>query len=105
MAETNVHEVLKAISDVSFPAGKDDLEQVAQRSGASPGVMAALAGIPPEEYANKDEVARSVRTPADTDIPHSAAQKAQQARKGGKPGLSQHLRDAEKPPVERELEE
>lgn len=105
MSDTSTEEVLRAITDASFPAGKDDLLRVAQEGNAAPQVMDALRQIPPEQYENKEEVARSVSTPPDSDRPHSASQRAEQARKGGKPGMTQYLRDAEKPPVERELDE
>jgi hypothetical protein len=39
----------------------------------------------------------------DADLDYSAAQKAKQARLGGRPGLSQHLREVPEPPVEDEL--
>ncbi|MGN9790647.1 hypothetical protein ACTMTU_06020 [Streptomyces sp. OZ13] len=49
-------------------------------------------------------MARSVRTDPDSDLGHNASQKAEQARKGGKPGLSEHLRDASKTPIQEELD-
>ncbi|MEV8565501.1 DUF2795 domain-containing protein [Streptomyces sp. NPDC051322] len=75
MAGTNVHDVLGAVRDVRFPAGE------------------------------KEEVARSVRSDPASDLGHGRAQRAEQARQGGKPGLSQHLRDAPTPPVEDELDQ
>ncbi|MEE1938693.1 DUF2795 domain-containing protein [Streptomyces sp. TRM 70361] len=104
MAHTDVQEILGTLKDVDFPAGKDDLLRAARTGGASEEALKALRGIPPDRYANRDEVARSVRVDPDSDLGHSAAQRAQQARKGGKPGLSQHLRDADKPPVQDELD-
>jgi Protein of unknown function (DUF2795) len=103
MAHTTVKEVLDALGEVDFPAGKDELLAAARAAGASEEVQKALRGIPPEEYANRDEVARSVRLDPDYDLGHDAAQKAEQARLGGRPGLSQHLRDVPEPPVEDEL--
>lgn len=104
MADTNVNEVLGALKDVHFPAGKEDLVEAAKRSGASGEVVQALRGIPPEEYANKEDVAHSVRVDPASDLGLSKAQRAEQARAGGKPGLSQHLREVPKPPVEEELD-
>jgi Protein of unknown function (DUF2795) len=67
-AHTTVKEVLAALGEVDFPAGKDDLLAAARAAGASEEVQKALRGIPPEEYANRDEVARSVRVdPGDED--------------------------------------
>ncbi|MFJ8542129.1 DUF2795 domain-containing protein [Streptomyces sp. NPDC093586] len=101
---TSAHEVVDAIKDVDFPAGKDELIEAARRSGASKDAVAALRGIPPENYANREEVARSVRVDPASDLGTSPAQRAQQARAGGRPGQSQHLRDVPKPPVQEELD-
>lgn len=103
-AHTDVREILSTLGDVDYPAGKDELIEAAKRGGGSEEVLTALRGIPAEQYANGDEVARSVRTEPDSDLGHSPGQRGAQARKGGKPGLSQHLRDAPKPPIEEELE-
>jgi hypothetical protein len=104
MATTSAREVLGALKDVDFPAGKDELIDAARRAGASKEVVTALRGVPPEEYANRDEVARSVRVDPASDLHLSPAQRAEQARKGGRPGQSQHLRDAPKPPIQEELD-
>ncbi|OKJ95099.1 hypothetical protein AMK26_31380 [Streptomyces sp. CB03234] len=105
MAHTDVPEVLGAIKDADFPADKDTLVSAAQRAGASEEVIKALRGIPAEQYTNREDVARSVRVDPDADLGHSRGQRAAQARQGGKPGLSQHLRDAPKPPVQEELDQ
>lgn len=104
MASTDVHEILHAVKDVDFPAGKDELIAEAKRAGASEPAVKALRGIPPEQYANRADVARSVRLPADTDLGHSPAERAEQARAGGKRGLSERLRDVPKPPIQEELD-
>jgi hypothetical protein len=104
MAHTNVQEVLRAVKDATFPADKDELLRAARQSGASEEVVAALRGVPPEEYENRDDVARSVRVDPDSDLGHSPAQLAEQARRGGKPGQAQRLRDVGKPPVDEELD-
>jgi hypothetical protein len=104
MASTDMNEILRAVRDVDFPAGKDELIQEAKRAGASEPAVKALRGIPPERYANRSEVASSVRLPADSDLGHSPAQRAEQARKGGRPGQAEQLRDAPKPPVDEELD-
>ncbi|MFD7708693.1 DUF2795 domain-containing protein [Streptomyces sp. NPDC059785] len=102
---TSAREVVDALEDVDFPASRDELVEAARRSGGgSAEVVAALRAIPPDEYANREEVARSVRVDPASDLGLSPAQRAEQARKGGRPGQSQHLRDAPKPPVQEELE-
>lgn len=105
MAQINVEDVLGAIKDAGFPAGKDELVEAARASGAPEGVVKALRGIPPEQYTNRQDVARSVRLEPDSDLGLSPAQRAEQAREGGKPGQSQHLREVPKPPVEEELDD
>lgn len=101
---TSAREVVDALKDVDFPAGKDELVDAAREAGASQDAVAALRGIPPENYANREEVARSVRVDPASDLGASPAQRARQARAGGKPGQSQHLRDVPKPPVQEELD-
>jgi cation diffusion facilitator CzcD-associated flavoprotein CzcO len=104
MAHTSVPEVLDALKDVTYPAGKDELVTAAREAGASDEVVKALRGIPAEEYAGREEVARSVRVDPDSDLGHTAAQQAEQARRGGKPGLSQHLREEPKTPIQEEFD-
>jgi hypothetical protein len=101
---TSARDVVEAVKDVDFPAGKDQLVEAARKAGASAEVVAALRGIPPEQYANREEVARSVRVDPDSDLGTSASQRARQARAGGRPGQSQHLREVPKTPVEEEME-
>jgi hypothetical protein len=90
--------------NVDFPAAKDDLIRAARAVGAPADVVKALRAIPPVEYANRQEVARSVPADPTADRPVSPAQRAEQARLRGKPGLSQRLRDVPRPPVEEELD-
>ncbi|OWA19692.1 hypothetical protein B9W68_04315 [Streptomyces sp. CS227] len=103
-AHTTLDEIFSAIDAVDFPAGKETLVRTAQRAGASGEVVRALQEIPAEEYGSREDIAHSVRLDPDSDIPRSAGEKGAQARQGGKPGLSQHLREAPKPPVDEELE-
>ncbi|MFI7407364.1 hypothetical protein ACIBU0_01610 [Streptomyces sp. NPDC049627] len=59
-------------------------------------------------HTNVQEVLRAARqagaSDPDSDLDLSPAQRAEQARQGGKPGQSQHLRTVGKPPVEEELD-
>ncbi|OON81884.1 DUF2795 domain-containing protein [Streptomyces tsukubensis] len=103
-AHTTLKEVLGALDAVDFPADKKALLSAAQEANASEEVIKALQGIPPEEYGSREDVAHSVILDADSDLDRTPGQKGQQARQGGKPGLSQHLRDAPKPPIDEELE-
>ncbi|UUU29738.1 DUF2795 domain-containing protein [Streptomyces sp. CA-210063] len=104
MAHATVDDVLGALRNVDFPAGRTQLLEAARSAGASGEVMSALRGIPPETCTSRDDIVRSVRTDPDSDLGHSQAQRGDQARQGGKPGLSQHLREVPKPPIEEELD-
>jgi len=97
--------VLNALQDVDFPAGKGELVQATDNAGAPEEVVKALRAIPPDEYGNGDEVARSVRVGPASDLDLSVAQRAEQARHGGRPGQSQHLRDVPKPSVQDEVDQ
>ncbi|QDI72584.1 hypothetical protein CD934_30730 [Streptomyces calvus] len=101
---TSTRDVVHALRDVDFPAGKEELVQAAKRSGAQQDIVEALRGLPAERYANREEVARSVRPESGSDPGTGPAQRAEQARAGGRPGQSQHLRDVPKPPVEDRLD-
>ena len=98
----------QALRDVDFPAGKDELIRAAQASGAPDEVIRALRTIPPEEYVNREEVARSVPKDPAEELQPSPAQRAAQARERRHHGgqhLSQYLREVAKPAVEDELDE
>jgi Protein of unknown function (DUF2795) len=49
-------------------------------AGAPDNVIAALRAIPPEEYANRAEVTRSIPTDPAADLDLSPAQRPEQAR-------------------------
>lgn len=103
-AHTTAREVRRALDDVDFPADKSDILASAQRSNASEEVLGALRALPREEYRNRDDVVHSVRLDPDSDVTLTPGQQGEQARLGGKHGLSQHLRDAPKPPIDEELD-
>ncbi|GAA2204660.1 MULTISPECIES: DUF2795 domain-containing protein [Streptomyces] len=103
-ARTSVPEVLDALKDVTYPADKDRLVSAARQAGASDEVVKALGGMPAEEYTNRADVARSVRVDPDSDLGTDATQRAEQARHGGKPGLSQHLREEPRTPIQEEFD-
>ncbi|MFY1635191.1 DUF2795 domain-containing protein [Solwaraspora sp. WMMB335] len=84
-------EVLGSLNDLDFPAGKDLIVAEAERAGASPGVLRALRALPPVEYANRVEVARSAAVdPAPEQDP---AQRAARARFRDHQRVAQHLRE------------
>ncbi len=67
-------EVRVHLDDVDFPADKDRIVEVAERSGAPEDVVKALRAMPPVEYANRGEVLQSARTEEPQDLRRAAAQ-------------------------------
>ncbi|MCW2601489.1 MAG: hypothetical protein JWM02_3318 [Frankiales bacterium] len=55
-------DVLAFLGDVDFPASRDEIVLAAQEAEAPPAVRKALRAMPPVDYQNKAEVARSART-------------------------------------------
>ena len=84
---TAVHSALNA---ADFPATKDDLVNAASAAGADDAVLAALRSLPLADYANRDEVVRSVDTVEA--IGTSPSQHARQAREKAPPGVAQSQR-------------
>jgi hypothetical protein len=60
----SAEQVVEYLTNVDFPADRDDLVRAAEQEGAPQDVIKALRAMPPEEYASKDEVMRSAHTPA-----------------------------------------
>jgi hypothetical protein len=82
-------EVLEYLDAADFPATKDELVAEAEREGAPAEVLKALRGMPPVDYANKQEVFRSAKT----DIAElSPAEKAERARDKTHQRIAEHER-------------
>jgi hypothetical protein len=89
----SAEDVTSALVDADFPAGKDELIRYAEEAGAGDGVLRALRSLPPAfEYANRDEVLRSIDTMEASGT--TPSQHAAQARAGDRPGVAQHERTA-----------
>jgi hypothetical protein len=58
----NAEQVVDHLTNVDFPAHRDELVAAAEAEGAPEGVIKALRAMPPVDYANKDEVRRSAHT-------------------------------------------
>lgn len=82
--------VAGALDAVDFPATKEELVSMAEAAPTHEDVLSALRSLPLGEYANLDEVLRSVETADATGA--SPAQHAAQARTPARPGLAQHQR-------------
>jgi hypothetical protein len=83
-------EVLGYLETLDFPAGKEDIVREAARLGAPPDVLRALRAMPPVDYANKDEVARSAATDIAPEL--TPAEKAMKARDRKHQRVAEHLR-------------
>ncbi|MDM4718827.1 DUF2795 domain-containing protein [Micromonospora sp. WMMA1363] len=81
-------DVLQYLSSLDYPAEKDDVVREAEREGAPPDVLRAL---PPVDYANGNEVARSAGIEAAPEV--DATQRSMQARDKRHQRVSQHLRN------------
>lgn len=86
----SVEEIRDALMDADFPADKDELIQVAERNGAASETISALRGLPVSDYANKDEVVRSVDTVEATGS--TPSEHAAKSRTETRPGVAQHQR-------------
>ncbi|MGW1589821.1 DUF2795 domain-containing protein [Streptomyces sp. NPDC002386] len=102
-ARTTVPDVLAAIRGVGFPAGRDRLVAAARDANAPEEVLRALRGMPPDRYADREEVARSVRVDPAADPDPATARRIARAREGGRPGLSRHLREEPRTPIQEEF--
>jgi hypothetical protein len=104
MRYANPDEVKRALTNADFPATKEELIRAAEAAGAPDNVIAALRAIPPEEYANRAEVIRSIPTDPTADLDLSPAQRAEQARatrhRSHPQRLSEQMREVPKPPLE-----
>jgi len=83
-------DVLRYLNRMDFPASRDDIVNEAEREGASEDVLRALRAMPPVDYANKMEVARSAGT--DLAPEETSAEKAAKARDRRSPLVAEHLR-------------
>ncbi|MER5456640.1 DUF2795 domain-containing protein [Micromonospora sp. NPDC002389] len=83
-------DVLQYLSSLDYPAGKDDVVREAEREGAPPDVVQALRALPPVDYANSTEVARSAHIDASEDA--DDAQRGAVGRDKRHQRVSQHLR-------------
>lgn len=91
VASTTPSQLRQCLSDVDFPANKQDLLDAADRNGCDLDTIRALRGIPPETYNNAGQVAASVTIADDRDVQDGGA--AATRRIHTKPGLAQSAKD------------
>lgn len=90
MATVSLDALKDALSQVDFPAGKDDVIRSAQDRGASADALAALRSVPPVDYRNADEVIASITHDVGSEPVESVH--ADPANKPDTPGVSERLR-------------
>lgn len=88
-SQISVKDLREALNAADYPADKRALVDVAARAGAPDEVLAALRSLPPVEYRNFEEVARSVDTVEATGQSRAEAPAKARIRKRR---LAEHLR-------------
>lgn len=83
-------DVLRYLESMDFPAPKEDIVREAERAGAPQEVLKALRGMPPVDYRNTEEVARSAATDLAPDA--SPAELAAKARNRTHQRVARHMR-------------
>jgi hypothetical protein len=103
MQPPSADEIRSALNDVDFPADKEALTDAASRNGAGAEVLRALASLAVEQYANVDEVIRSLDTAEATG--QSPADKAVRARDRTHTEVAEHMRDVHAPELDPDRDE
>jgi hypothetical protein len=91
------NETEKALNDVDFPAGKDDLVAHAAHRTDHEEVVRLLRALPPGTYDNLVQVRRSVRIDPAAAEGQTASQKVDQTRSHHSRQIAEHLRDRDQP--------
>jgi hypothetical protein len=97
----NADRIKDLLSDLDFPASKEQIVNHARQRGADPETDKGLSALPLGDYSNLEEVLRSV--PVDPAPSRTEAERVYQHRHHRKSRLAEHMRPAERPPVEDEL--
>ncbi|MPY80462.1 MAG: DUF2795 domain-containing protein [Actinophytocola sp.] len=92
---TDVDRLCQALSDVDYPAEKDDLVRTALRAGADTDTVRALEAMPPVSYESETEVLRA----APLESTQADADRAAQRKLHTKPGLSEQDKDIPEHPI------
>ena len=97
MAHATAAEVLQALRDLDYPASKEAIVACAENAGAPDGVLRAVRALALADYANKDEVVRSLDL--DPAPRRSASDKNDAARDRDKRGIAESARGRSGEPV------
>jgi Protein of unknown function (DUF2795) len=92
MNGTSWAHVQEALSDLDFPARKDEIVSHARQRGDEKAER-LLKTLPPETYQNISEIRSSVHLDPAADDGQTPARKAEQARSGHSRQISEHLRE------------
>lgn len=85
-------EVLQYLTALDFPATKEDIVREAERAGAPHDVLRALRAMPPVDYGNISQVARSAATDLAPEV--TPADLAARARDRKHQRVARHLRQS-----------
>jgi hypothetical protein len=85
-------EVLRYLTALDFPASKEEIVGEAERAGAPDDVLRALRAMPPVDYGNINEVARSAATNPAPEV--TPADLAARARNRKHQRVARHLRES-----------
>lgn len=60
MTDINPIQLQKALAGINYPAGRDDVLNVARDNGADDDVITALKDLPDQSYSGPDQVTKAV---------------------------------------------
>ena len=78
--DVNPEYVLKFLSDIEYPASKEELVECAARQGGDAYVRAAVKALPDRQYATEDEVSGAIAKVEVGEPPYGADTTAQTPR-------------------------
>lgn len=95
MALTDASQLRAWLNGTKYPAEKPDLIHQAEQNSAPEDVLAALREMPPAIYANREEVAASVRIPDQ----QTDTEKAGERRRHSHPGRAESEAETPSTPI------
>ncbi|MFB4297394.1 DUF2795 domain-containing protein [Actinomadura sp. NTSP31] len=101
MKIADTRQIEELLGDLAFPASKERIVEHAHARRPLTEAERALSSLPLGTYGSAAEVLRSL--PIDPDPGRTPAEQAYRQRHHNKPGLAEHMRDTERPPVQDEL--
>lgn len=102
---TDRDSLARALAGADYPAGKEELEDLAKRNGADEATVKAVRALQPEQYQTFDDVLASARLDAAAEEGQTDREKAKQNRQANKSGLAEHMTRTPANPIEEEIGE